>query len=159
MEIFAWVLLIVLVVVGLAGMILPGVPGTALILLGAIIHRLILPMYISWVVIVILGFGVALSWAIDFFGSTMGAKWGGASRWGILGAMAGAIIGIFFFPFGLVLGPLIGAFLGELIAARANLKQATRAGVGAGLGIAISTVLRGLLALILVCLLIFDCIF
>lgn len=159
MEIIAWVCLGGFALLGFAGTVLPGVPGSALILVGAVIHKLLLPLYLSWFVIGLIAVGVAGSWGIDFFGSALGAKWGGASRWGWIGATCGAIVGIFFFPLGLILGPLLGAFVGELLAAKAGFKQAARSGVGAGLGLAISTVLRLLLALILICMLIFDCIY
>jgi hypothetical protein len=69
------------------------------------------------------------SYAIDFAGGWLGARRFGATRWGVLGAAAGGILGLFFGLPGLLLGPLLGALTGEIIGGK-QLVPAGRAGWG-----------------------------
>jgi uncharacterized protein len=120
---------------GLVGSILPGVPGTPLLLVAAIAHRLYFGAASAnnWVLagLVIL---TALSFAFDYLASMFGAKKLGATWRGILGAVVGGLVGIFFsFP-GIILGPFLGALLFEMAAGR-ELKPSARAGLGAVLGL------------------------
>jgi uncharacterized protein YqgC (DUF456 family) len=74
-----------------------------------------------------------LSYALEFAGAYFSAKRFGATKWGILGATLGAIVGLFFpFP-GLIAGPVVGAIAGELVAGK-RLVKAGRAGWGTFLG-------------------------
>ena len=74
-----------------------------------------------------------LSYGFDFLGSYFGAKRFGATKWGAIGAIAGAIIGLFFGIIGLFAGPVIGAVVGELLAGK-RMVDAGRAGWGSLLG-------------------------
>lgn len=155
-HIIAWVILVVCCLVGLVGVIIPGVPGMVLIFLGAALHKYLIPDSLSWWVLAIVFAGVLISMAIDLLGTVAGARWGGATRWGLAGAGVGALVGLFFGLIGLIVGPLLGAFGGELLSARRTLGEAAQAGIGAGLGIAVSTVLRVLLAVTTVTLIFLD---
>jgi hypothetical protein len=153
----AWILLLTLA--GLAEVFLPALPGLALIAVGAVVHKLILPEFLSWWVVGTVIVLAVVSTAVDLVGSLAGAKWGGASRAGLVGAALGLIIGLPFSPFGLILGPMIGAFAAEILFARRGTDAAVRSGLGAGLGLAISTVVRTCLALVAVLMLIVDLVF
>lgn len=155
----AWIILSAFAVAGVAGSVLPALPGIALIFAGVLIHKLLLPDVLSGWVVAFVGVSVFLSWGIDFIGSAVGARWGGATRWGLIGAAAGGLVGLFFGLPGLILGPVAGAFIGELLAAGRGVFAATRAGVGAGMGLALSTALRLALALLCVALIVVDCVF
>jgi uncharacterized protein len=135
MELFWWLFAIVLFALGLIGTVLPIVPGTTIILAGAVIHRMMLgaDKSIGWKTIGLLILLTLVSYALDFLGSYFGAKHFGATKWGALGAIAGALIGLFFGFIGLFLGPIIGALAGELIAGKRML-DAGRAGWGSLLG-------------------------
>ena len=50
----------------------------------------------------------------------------GSTKWGMIGAVVGGTVGIFFSLPGLILGPLIGVFAFEMIFGRKELKTATR---------------------------------
>lgn len=121
--------------IGLIGTVLPIFPGTLIILGAAILHRIMLGAEkgLGWGGIALLVLLTLASYGIDFAGSWFGARRFGATRWGTLGAVAGAIVGIFFGLPGLLLGPVIGALTGELIAGM-KLADAGRAGWGALLG-------------------------
>jgi uncharacterized protein YqgC (DUF456 family) len=135
MELFWWFCVIALFAVGLLGTVLPFIPGTTVILAGAITHRIMLggDKSIGWKCIVILVFLTFLSYVFDFLGGYFGAKYFGASRWGTLGAVIGAIVGFFFGLLGLFLGPVIGALAGEFISGK-RVVDAGRAGWGSFLG-------------------------
>lgn len=150
LPITAWTVLILFSFAGVIGVFLPIFPGILLIFLGALIHKLLLPDLLSWWTIGVLAFGFLLTYAIDFMGSIVGAKWGGASRYGMAGLIIGGIIGLFFGLPGLILGPLLGVFAGEVFVASRSVAAGTRAGIGATLGLAVSTILKFFLSLILI---------
>jgi uncharacterized protein YqgC (DUF456 family) len=135
MELFWWLLTIVLLAVGLIGTVLPVLPGTTIILAAAIIHRLVLgaEKSIGWKTIVALVLLALLSYVFDFLGSYFGAKYFGATKWGAFGAILGALVGLFFGLIGLFVGPVIGAIVGEVIAGK-RMIDAGRAGWGSLLG-------------------------
>src|SRR3984893_12134697 len=117
MELFWWLLAIVLFAVGLIGTVIPIIPGTTIILAAAVIHRMALgpQKSVAWGTIGILVLLTLASYALDFLGSYFGAKYFGATKWGTFGAIAGALIGLFFGIVGLFVGSVIGAVSGELI--------------------------------------------
>ena len=135
MELFWWLLAIVLFAVGLIGTVIPIIPGTTIILAAAVIHRMALgpQKSVAWGTIGILVLLTLASYALDFLGSYFGAKYFGATKWGTFGAIIGALIGFFFGIIGLFVGPVIGAITGEFIA-RKKAIDAGRAGWGSLLG-------------------------
>ncbi len=139
-----------LVIVGLAGTVLPVLPGVALVFAGFLLAAWADGFQrVGTLTLVILGLLTALAMAADFAASALGAKKLGASPRGILGATLGAIVGIFFGIPGLVLGPFIGAVAGELSAHR-ELLHAGRAGLGTWLGLLLGSVAKLTLAFLMV---------
>lgn len=135
MELFWWLITIVLFALGLIGAVVPLLPGTTIILAAAIIHRLMLgpEKSVGWPTLGILFLLTVVTYAIDFLSGYFGAKYFGATKWGMFGAMIGALVGIFFGFIGLFVGPVIGAIAGEFIAGK-QLVDAGRAGWGSLLG-------------------------
>jgi len=135
MELFWWAVTLVLMAVGLIGTVLPIFPGTAVILAAAVLHRVMLgaDKSIGWRSFAVLTALTLASYALDFAAGYLGARHFGATRWGIFGALAGGIVGIFFALPGLLFGPIIGAVAGEIIGGQ-RLASAGRAGWGALLG-------------------------
>ena len=137
-----FVLAIILIVVGIAGTILPALPGVPLVFAGMLIA--------AWAdgfqhvgVWTLVGLGVltVIAVAVDFLAGLAGAKRVGASRLALIGAAVGTLVGIFFGIPGLLLGPFLGALIGELFAG-GTLKRAANVGVGAWIGFLIGTVLK-----------------
>jgi uncharacterized protein YqgC (DUF456 family) len=155
-EILSWTLLVVLLLGGLAGVLLPFLPGALIIFLGALLHKILTPEWLSWTTVALLGALVLVERLLDFLGTMVGAKWLGATRWGIFGAVVGGILGIFFGLPGLILGPVFGALVGEIIFARRSLGLSAKAGFGAAVGFGISTVARIALALLMILIVILD---
>ncbi len=135
MELFWWLLTIVLFAVGLIGTIAPVLPGTTIILAAAIIHRIMLgsDKSIGWRTIIVLVLLTLASYALDVLAGYFGAKYFGATKWGALGAILGALVGLFFGIIGLFAGPVIGAVAGEFIGGK-RMIDAGRAGWGSLLG-------------------------
>ena len=135
MELFWWLLTILLFAVGLIGTVVPVLPGTTIILAAAIIHRIMLgpDKSVGWYTIILLVLLTLASYAIDLLAGYFGAKFFGATKWGTFGAILGALVGLFFGLIGLFVGPVIGAIIGEVVAGK-RMIDACRAGWGSLLG-------------------------
>lgn len=132
----------VLVLVGLAGTILPALPGLPLVFAGMVLGAWAGGFeHIGIPVLVVLGLLTLLSLVVDFWATALGARRVGASGKAVAGAVAGTFAGIFFGPVGLFAGPFIGALAGELLHGR-DVAKATRVGFGTWLGIVFGTVLK-----------------
>lgn len=137
-----YVLAVILVLVGIAGVILPALPGLPLVFAGMLLAAWAGDFQqIGWLPLVVLGVLTLVSVAVDFFATLVGAKRVGASRKALLGAVVGTFAGLFFGPIGLFAGPFVGALLGELWHGR-ELGQAAKVGLGTWLGILLGTVLK-----------------
>lgn len=135
-EATGFLLALVVMLLGLVGAVLPGLPGPPLIFAAALVHRLYFgDRGVAWWVVIVLALLTAVSMVLDFVATSMGARRFGATWRGILGAGLGALMGLFVFPpFGLILGPLLGAVIAEMLGGR-EFKSAGKAGVGALLGL------------------------
>jgi hypothetical protein len=133
---------VILILVGIAGVILPALPGLPLVFIGMLLAAWTGDFQqIGWFPLVLLGLLTLLSVAVDFFATLVGAKRVGASKKALWGALLGTIAGIFFGPIGLFAGPFVGALLGELWHGR-EIGQATKVGLGTWLGIVLGIVLK-----------------
>ena len=104
-EIALWLLAAVLVIAGLAGTIVPAIPGVPLVFAGLWLAAWIEHYEkVGAITLVILGVLAALALAIDFLASALGAKKVGASKAAIAGSVIGAFAGMFFGLPGLLFG-------------------------------------------------------
>jgi uncharacterized protein YqgC (DUF456 family) len=135
MELFWWFVAVILFAVGLIGTVLPVFPGTVIILAGALLHRLMLgpEKSVGSGTIAVLVLLTLSAYALDFLSGYFGARYFGATRWGMFGAVLGALVGVFFGIVGLFVAPVIGAIAGEFIAGK-RMIDAGRAGWGSLLG-------------------------
>jgi uncharacterized protein YqgC (DUF456 family) len=141
-----WLLAGALVVAGIAGTVVPLLPGAPLVFLGLLVAARIDDFHkVGWVTLIFLALLTLLAYAVDLWATRHGARRVGASGWALLGAFLGGLAGLFFALPGLILGPFLGAFAGEYLARR-DLRQAGRAGLGTWLGLLLST--AGRLALV-----------
>ncbi|HEY0502373.1 MAG TPA: DUF456 domain-containing protein [Lysobacter sp.] len=131
-----------LILVGIAGTVLPALPGLPLVFAGMLLAAWAGNFqHVGWFPLVVLGLLTALSLAIDLFATSVGAKRVGASKLAVAGAFLGTFAGLFFGPVGLFTGPFVGALGGELIHGR-EVRKATRVGFGTWLGIVLGVVLK-----------------
>jgi uncharacterized protein len=117
-------LTLVLMLVGLAGSVLPGLPGVPLIFLSALVYAILTDFqYVGTLVVALLGLFAVIAFVADFVATTYGARRFGASKWGTfggsIGGIVGALAGVLFFGIGallgLILGTIGGIFLGEYL--------------------------------------------
>lgn len=114
-----WVLSIGMIVVGIAGTVLPALPGTALVFAGIVLGAWIddFTRVSGWTVGFI-GLLAAAAFAVDYLAAVMGAKRAGASRLALVGAAIGTVAGLFTGLVGLLFMPLVGAVIGEYLSLR-----------------------------------------
>jgi uncharacterized protein YqgC (DUF456 family) len=137
-----WVIAVLLMVVGVAGVVLPALPGVVLVFGGIVLAAWIdgFARIGGWT-IGVLGLLALIAFVVDYVASTVAAKRAGASRQGLIGAALGTVLGIFTGFIGLVFMPLVGAAIGEFIAHRDALR-AGQVGIATWLGLLVGTVLK-----------------
>lgn len=146
MEILLWILSALLVGVGMAGTVLPLLPGVPLVFAGLVLAAWIGGfVQVGWPVLLLLGVLALLSLAVDAAAASLGAKRVGASRAAILGAALGTLVGVFFGLPGLLIGPFAGAAAGQFLV-RGDLGDAGRAGFGAWIGFLLGSLAKLALA-------------
>lgn len=155
-------LLVLVMLIGVIGAVVPALPGITLVLGAIVIWGLVVGFKgVAWALGVAIS-ALVLSLAIDYLAGVMGAQRAGASRWGQIGAIIGMFLGLFgLLPFlptgipllGLLLGTVLGAFTGEFLH-RSNLqlwprmRQSAKVGVAIVVGTLVGNILQGILALI-----------
>jgi hypothetical protein len=139
MTVLLWLLVVVLVVVGIAGTVLPALPGVTLVFAGLLLAAWVDGFEkVGWLPLVVLGLLTALSFIVDFAATALGAKRVGATRLAVVGAFVGTVAGFFLGLPGLILGPFVGATVGELISNR-DLGRAGKVGLGTWVGMVFGT--------------------
>jgi len=142
---------IVLVLVGLAGIVLPALPGLPLVFVGMLVAAWAggFEQVGGWTLLV-LAVLTLVSIGVDFLASAAGARRVGASRLAVGGALAGTVVGLFFGLVGVFVGPFVGAVAGELVARRGfgqrAIGQAAKVGIGTWFGLFVGIVLKLTLA-------------
>lgn len=155
-TILLWLLVVALVLAGLAGAVLPALPGVPLVFAGLWLAAWIDDYAkVGAVTLTVLGVLTVLALAVDFIATALGAKKVGASRSAIAGAAIGTVVGVFFGLPGLLIGPFAGAVLGEL-SARGDLEKATKVGVATWMGLLFGTLAKLALSLAMVGVFIFS---
>ena len=137
-----WALAVILVIVGLAGVVLPALPGTVLIFAGLLLAAWA-DGFVRVGAVTIIGLGIltVATYFVDVATMALGMKRLGTTRRAMAGAAIGTLAGLFFGLPGLLIGPFAGAILGELTAHR-DLGRAGRAGIAAWIGFLIGTVVK-----------------
>ena len=150
MNILLLVLGVVVVIAGVAALVLPMIPGVAVIYLGILI--------IAWaddftrigpvMLFVMLGL-MMVALIADNVAGIFGARRAGASGWGVFGAGVGAVVGIFFGLPGVILGPAAGALAFEYFR-NPDARKAVRAGLGGLLGFVLGVIAKAVFGFLLI---------
>lgn len=147
------VLAVLCVLAGLAGCVLPALPGPPLSWVGLFVvwaARGFAPeTFGTTAALVLLGVTVVVT-VLDTLAPVLGAKRYGASKWGVWGSVVGMLVGMIWFPpLGMIVGTFVGALLGETARGRTT-RQSLRAAwgvfVGTMLGIVVKLVVSGVIA-------------
>jgi uncharacterized protein len=133
----------IFVIVGLIGTVVPGIPGTILIFLGALLYAVLEGFQsVGWPTLLVLGLLTVAATTADVWATSVGARLGGASGWSIVGGMVGGLVGLLVFTLpGAILGALLGVLAVEILRAR-DWRQALKAGGGWAVGWIIATILQ-----------------
>ena len=128
-------------IAGLAGCILPFLPGPPIAYVGLIILHFTDKVQYSTTQLIVWLLIVAVLQVLDYFTPMLGSKYSGGSKWGNWGCIIGTLVGLLFLPWGIILGPFLGAVIGELLGNK-EFSQALKSGVGSLLGFIFGTLLK-----------------
>ena len=141
-DILLYVLAGILILVGLAGTILPMLPGVPIVFAGMLLAAWVghFEEISGWTVL-FLGVLALLAMLLDFIAGLLGAKRVGASAMALWGTVIGTIAGMFFGIAGLLLGPFIGAVAGELMSGN-SITRSTHVGIASWIGLLFGTLAK-----------------
>lgn len=141
MDVLIYILSFLLLLGGIAGCVLPVLPGAPLGYAGLLLLHFTgkadfsTTQLVVWLVIVV------ILQIVDFITPLLGSKYSGGTDFGNRGCMAGTLLGLFFMPWGIILGPFIGAVVGEMLGG-SDFPHAIRAGIGSLIGFLFGTLLK-----------------
>jgi uncharacterized protein YqgC (DUF456 family) len=149
-DIALWILSIALMAVGLAGAVLPVLPGAALVLAGTVLGAWIddFQRVGGWTIAVLAALAL-LSWVLDYVAGVLGAKKVGASKQALLGAAIGTVAGLFLGFIGVLVLPFVGAAAGEYLARR-DRDAAVRVGLATGIGLILALAAKLAIAFVMI---------
>jgi uncharacterized protein YqgC (DUF456 family) len=149
-DILLWTLSVLLIVVGLAGTVLPALPGTLFVLAGIVLGAWVDDFTrVGTASLVVVSVLAVIAWVLDFVAGLLGAQRVGASRQAVFGAALGTVAGLFMGLVGVLFMPLVGAAIGELIAQR-DQRRALHVGVATWLGIMVGLVAKVVIAFMMI---------
>ncbi len=149
-DIVLWVLSVGLMLFGLAGTVLPVLPGTALVLAGIVLA--------AWIddfsrvgagTLAVVAVLAVVAWVLDYVAGLLGAKRAGASVHALVGAAIGTIVGLFIGVVGVLFMPLVGAAIGEYLARRDE-ARALKVGVATWIGIMLGMIAKVVIAFMMI---------
>lgn len=150
MSLLLTILGVLVVGVGIVGLILPMIPGVAVIFLGILL--------IAWAddftrigpgMIFVMMALMMLALVADNVAGMFGARKAGASGWGVAGAGVGALLGLPFGLPGIVLGPAVGALAFEYLK-NPDMRRAGRAGLGGLFGFVLAILAKSAFAVLII---------
>lgn len=127
------------VLIGVAGSLLPILPGTPVSYVGLLLLLTIDGCTFSAKFLLIMLALVVLQQVLNYVIPIWGVKKYGGSKAGQWGGVVGMLVGLFFMPWGIIVGPFVGAVLGEMMAGK-NTSDSVRAGFGSFVGNLLTTV-------------------
>ena len=145
-----WTLAVALIVLGLAGTVLPALPGTAFVLAGIVLGAWIDDFTrVGPVTVGIVAVLAVVAWVLDYVAGLLGAQKVGASRQALVGAAVGTVAGLFMGLVGVLFMPLVGAAVGEYLARRDE-RRAVHVGVATWLGLMAGLIAKVVIAFVMV---------
>jgi hypothetical protein len=145
-----WLVSTALILLGLAGIVLPALPGTLFVLAGIALGAWIDGFQrVGWFAVSAVTLLAVVAWVMDYISAVLGAKRVGASRQAIWGAALGTVAGIFMGIVGVFVMPLVGAAAGEYLARREH-GRALHVGVATWLGLMAGMLAKFVLAFVMI---------
>lgn len=145
-----WIAVVLLIAAGVAGSVLPALPGTALVLAGIVLGAWLDDFTrVKWWIVAIIAVLAIIAWVTDYFATVLGARKAGASKLAIIGAALGTVAGIFMGLVGVLFMPFVGAAVGEYLAQK-DTRQAAKVGLATWLGLLVGTIVKLVLVFMMI---------
>lgn len=141
MEIFLLIVAFLLMLVGIIGCIVPGLPGVPIAYAGLWVAQATDRIDFSWQMLLIWGIVTVVVSVLDYVVPAWGTKQFGGTKYGVWGSTIGVFVGLFLGPWGVIIGPLVGAILGEMLGGK-QMAEALKAGWGSFIGLLFGTILK-----------------
>jgi uncharacterized protein YqgC (DUF456 family) len=150
-EIILFAISLIMMIVGMAGIVVPVIPSIPLIWLGAFLYAIFTHFEkVTWTVLLVFALLTIFSIVLENLGNVYGAKRFGATRWGIMGSMVGTGVGFYLGgPVGLILGPIVGTIIFELIGGK-GYRGALKSGLGNFVGFLGGSIVKILVGLTMI---------
>ena len=137
-----WIILgIVLIVVGIAGSLLPLIPGPPIAYAGLLMQLFRDPDPFTGKFLLIWAGIVVVSLVLDFMIPIWGTKKFGGTKYGVWGCTIGFLLAFWMGPWGIIIGPFLGAFAGEMIYSQST-KKSFKAAIGSFVGFLLGSFLK-----------------
>ncbi|MBP2002062.1 uncharacterized protein YqgC (DUF456 family) [Paenibacillus shirakamiensis] len=151
MDILGWIIIIALFVVGIAGAVVPILPGVVAIYAAFFVYGWFFTFaHFGWIFWTLQSLIVIVLLAADYAVGAWGVKRFGGSKASVWLSTIGAIIGPFVIPaFGLIIGPFVGAVIGELVTG-SSLEKSVKVGFGSVVGLFSSMVVKIILQIVMI---------
>jgi uncharacterized protein YqgC (DUF456 family) len=151
-EILYWSIAILLILTGLVGSFVPLLPGTTLIMAGALLQKWLLPDTLGWTAVGwIIAFWV-VSVLADIGCTVLGTKLFGGGKWGMAGASGGRWPACSFRCPRSCSAACSARSLAEKWLGKRTTDESLRAGAGAAVGFLLSTIAKLACALAMIAL-------
>jgi uncharacterized protein YqgC (DUF456 family) len=152
MDYFLAILGVICILAGIAGSILPGLPGPPVSYLGVLLLHWTRFASFSMRTLLIWGVIILIVAILDYVVPIWGTRKFGGTKAGVRGSTIGLIVGVILLPmfgivlgpfglFGIIGGPFIGAWIGERSAGQ-DPKKALRAAYGSFIGFLAGTLMK-----------------
>jgi uncharacterized protein YqgC (DUF456 family) len=149
-DIALWILAWALIALGVAGTVLPALPGTAFVFAGALLGAWIDDFArVGGLTIGVLAALAIVAFVLDFVAGVLGAKRAGASRYALVGAAIGTVVGLLMGLVGVLFMPFVGAVAGEYVARREH-GAAVRVGAATWLGLIVAMLAKVVIAFVMI---------
>ena len=148
MDILLIVLGTLCIIVGIAGSLLPVLPGPIISWVGLLLLYLTKAIPTNLTLLIVTLIVVVVITVLDYIIPSIGTKRFGGTRAGIIGTSIGLVVGLFApIPGGIIIGPFLGALIGELLN-KSDSKTALKAAFGSFIGFMASTFMKFLITVI-----------
>lgn len=142
MSIVVIIIAFLLLLIGIIGSVIPGLPGPPLSYLGVLLIHFFTKTQFSTKFLIVWGIVVAIVFVLDYTLQAWGVKKFGGGRKSTIGTFAGLFIGLLFPPIGLLVGPFVGAFVGALLEVKGDNNRALKVAIGSFIGFITGTALK-----------------
>jgi uncharacterized protein YqgC (DUF456 family) len=149
MESIVIIISILLGIIGVAGSILPGLPGTPVSWVGLLLLYIWGPVEMQMKTLIIWGVIVAIVSVVDYVVPMWLTKATGGSKYAERGALIGLVAGIFLTPIGMVMGSFLGAFIAEKEWGKQTSEGALKAATGSFLGFILGTGIKTIVSVLI----------